>query len=429
LSSAFESGSVIAQNTTLFAKWSNEYSALPALLINLEDTALSDVNREDYVDARVTLTNLAEEEEDFALDNIKAEFRGRGNSSWWMVEKKGYRIKFDKKQSLFGLQKSKHYVLYASSRDKSFSHNDLAFDIADQILDGIEYVSSHHYIDLYVNGTYHGVYEIFEQVRVDDGRVKIDSEYGENDTGYLIELDYYGTGTEGIDYFRVEGMKYPFMIKSPDPEEYAENNISEAIYRAQVEFIADYVQRVVTAALAQDWITFNNLADVDSFVDMYILRELYKNTDTGYSSFFLYKKPNGKLYAGPPWDFDIAAAEYNASPEGIYVGVGGGKLSYADIPKEPFDNEIFIGLMQTDDFVNAVKTRWAAIHVDIAKQIVATLSDEVLAANADAIARNNMLWYGYSDVEAAKRRYIDAAVTLRVWMLARTAWLSAEWAL
>src|SRR5690606_30966726 len=90
---------------TLTAEWiptSNPYnteSTLPKVFINLKDNKpLGDVIREEYVDASITISNT---DEDYELVSLRAEFKGRGNGSWWdSGPKKGYRIKFDKKQSV-----------------------------------------------------------------------------------------------------------------------------------------------------------------------------------------------------------------------------------------------------------------------------------------------------------------------------------------
>jgi hypothetical protein len=46
--------------------------------------------------------------------------------------------------------------------------------------------------------------------------------------------------------------------------------------------------------------------DVDSVINYYLINELFKNPDGAATSFYLYKKRNGKLFFGPVWDFDLA---------------------------------------------------------------------------------------------------------------------------
>src|SRR5690606_31071470 len=259
---------------TLTAEWiptSNPYnteSTLPKVFINLKDNKpLGDVIREEYVDASITISNT---DEDYELVSLRAEFKGRGNGSWWDAgPKKGYRIKFDKKQSVFGEPESKHWVILAGANfnDVSLAKNKTAFDIAKYILDGIEYTTSTNWAEIYVNGQYQGVYIVAEHVRVDEGRVDIESEYGVLDTGYLVEYDAYATGVEGIDYFKVDDWRYPFTVKSPDPEDYLEEGITEAQFRQQIAYIKNFLQSVLPAGINKNFATFAAKADLDSFVD------------------------------------------------------------------------------------------------------------------------------------------------------------------
>lgn len=349
--------SVVTENTILEARWTQDkvppISNLPLVDIDLKGEQLANVNRQDYVESAISLTNSFGNDD---ITSVPALFRGRGNSSW-NYEKKGYRIKFDKKQALFGLPKSKHWVLVPGSHDHSLIRSNLAYTITKDVLDNIEYQTSVNEVNLYVNGEYRGIYSLFEQIRVDEDRVNIKSEYGKLDTGYLIEYDAYATsdgGENGINYFPINGLKYPFKISSPDPDDYLEEGISEEEYRAQVSFIQDYVQQVVDAVLNEDFETFSRLADVPSFIDTYLIHELFKNTDTGWSSLYFYKKPNGKLYSGPVWDFDISSgiSRGDSSYAGIYVGAG----IAIDSPKNA--NELFISLMKQDEFVTLFKERF-----------------------------------------------------------------------
>ncbi|MDE6677055.1 MAG: CotH kinase family protein, partial [Clostridia bacterium] len=321
------------ENITLEAEWSEELTNLPALFIDLSDESGNQVNLADvqksYVKSTISLSNT---EDEYILSSLDSQFKGRGNGSW-NEAKKGYKIKFDKKQSLFGRAANKHWVIIACANfdDPTMSRNYLAYNMAGEVFDGIEYSTNAVWVDIYVNGEYRGVYILCEHVRVGTGRVDIESEYTNEPeaNGFLIEYDAYAAGTEGVDYFRVSGLKYGFSMHSPDPEDYAEE-ITKAEYQHQVSYIQDYVTRVYNAALSKNFTEFSELADVDSFVDMYILHELFKNMDTGYSSFYLYKKPNGKLYAGPPWDFDATTSaddgngRGNRTPQGLYVATGAG---------------------------------------------------------------------------------------------------------
>src|SRR5690606_11459750 len=142
--------------------------------------------------------------------------------------------------------------------DVSLAKTKTAFDIGKYILDGIEYTSSTRWVEIYVNGNYHGVYTLAEHVRVDSDRVNVDSEFGVLDTGYLVEYDSYATGQSGIDYFTVDGFRYPFTMKSPDPEDYLDEGITEQQYRDQVNYIKAAIDDALTPALNKDFNTFQS---------------------------------------------------------------------------------------------------------------------------------------------------------------------------
>ncbi|MBN3489888.1 CotH kinase family protein [Acholeplasma equirhinis] len=423
------------QTITLTATWldeSNPYnvaSTLPKVFINLKNNKnINDVTREDYVDSSITISNT---EDEFLLTAVSAEFKGRGNGSWVdSGPKKGYRIKFFDKQSLFGEPKSKHWVILASANfnDVSLAKTKTAFDIGKYILYGIEYTSSTRWVEIYVNGNYHGVYTLAEHVRVDSDRVNVDSQFGVLDTGYLVEYDSYATGRSGIDYFTVDGFRYPFTMKSPDPEDYLDEGITEQQYRAQVNYIKSAIDDALTPALNKDFNTFQSKVDIDSFVDMYILNELFKNTDLGFSSFFMYKKPGDtKIYAGPPWDFDATAgaSRGDASPSGIYVADTIRNVS------EFTANYIFINLMQTQGFRNLVYARWQQVSALIKTQVQTNLSETFITENRFAFGRNFRYWspnYTYSPNQVqGEENWAYATRALRNWLVNRIDWLDDNW--
>lgn len=441
--SEFTFNTMPAKNVTLTAVWT-KLTELPALFIDLykpdgSQNPLHEVeqDKDKYVSSRVTLTNTQEE---YALNYLKAEFKGRGNGSWndipevsGLGKKRGYRIKFDKKQSLFGRAANKHWVVIACANfnDVTMSRNYLAYNMAGELFSAIEYSTEAHWIDLYINNEYRGVYLLCEHVRVGDGRVDIDSEYGVEDTGYFVEYDAYATneGEEGVNWFRIDGPKYPFTVKSPDPDDYSDDGgISKAQYMRQVAYIRDYIEQVYKAALDRDFTTFASLVDVNSFVDMYILHELFKNVDAGYSSFFLYKKPGGKLYAGPPWDFDATTnidASYgrgDRSPTGIYVAD-----SIANVNDGQCASELYISLYKTAGFKNAVKSRWKKLSPEIKAFLDRRMNDEVYEAHKASMGKNFALWEGKSQA-VAESGWIAEMKTLKKWLTDRIAWLDGEWA-
>jgi len=424
-----------SEDITLTATWL-ELSNLPALSINLYNDnnsvlPLQYVTRETYVKSTISLENTTS---DFEITDASALFKGRGNGSWIdSGYKKGYRIKFDDKQSIFGTTASRHWVILAGANfdDVTMFRNKLAFNMASEIFTNIEYATSAEWVDLYVNGEYRGVYVIAEHLRVDEDRVDIESEYNILDTGYLVEYDAYASGVNGVDYFTVDGMRYPFTMKSPDPTEYTEDGVTIDEYKAQVEYIQALVQGMVTAVNNKDLDAFREYADVDSFVDMYILHELFKNIDTGYSSFYIYREPGGKLFAGPPWDFDATLGcspnRGNASPLGIYVALAVQAFSSRT------SNELLINLYNTPEFYQIVEERWEVLSPNIQNYVDDTLTDEMIETYQYAMGRNFVRWptpQGFGtevSQETAEANWAENIVILRDWLTDRVTWLDGEW--
>ncbi len=440
---------------TLEASWlnsedhmNNESSSLPKLFINLENNkTLTSVNRDDYTNSQIT---IYDDDLDNEISSLSAEFKGRGNGSWDNSgPKRGYRIKFFEKQSLFGEAKSKHWVLLAGANfyDPTLLKTILAFDMTKEVFSNIEYASSTNWVELYVNGEYRGVYILAEHIRDANNRVDVDSEYGVNDTGYLIEYDAYASneGILGIDYFMVNGYRYGFSVKSPDSDDYLDENISESQFRQQIQFIKDYTSNALTAALnaphdSAAYQTFESLVDIPSFVDMYILHELFKNADTGWSSFYMYKKAGGKLYAGPPWDFDSSAGKNrgNQSYSGIYVA------GSVETESSHTASELYLALLQVPAFKNEVRNRWQEISNDLTQFINQTITDDFIIEHKETLAKNYYFWsmnatieglvaetdstyIHYASLSAAESGWETSVNELKSWLLSRILWLDDEW--
>ena len=85
--------------------------------INL-NVPLSQVNKEDYVLASVKVETKKNDEIVIEHETSEAKLRGRGNSTWFVYEKKPYRLRFDKNTSILGMPAAKNYVLLAEYADK-----------------------------------------------------------------------------------------------------------------------------------------------------------------------------------------------------------------------------------------------------------------------------------------------------------------------
>lgn len=293
-------------NNVIVANYDIELLEAPVVIISTEESKPVD-QKETYVDCKISIINTDEE---YCLDSVSAGIRGRGNSTW-NFPKKPYRIKFDSKQSLFGSSyKQKSWTLLANYSDKSLSRNAIAYEMAENF-DNIKFSSIHQFVDVYMNNEYIGLYLLCDQIQTGSGRVDVDENfYADGDTGYLVEMDARAPeeGTLGIDYFGAYGNYY--ALKTPDTED---EEFNAEIY---VNFIKNYIENSLGAISTGSWEDVCEYIDVNSFVDVYIIQELFSNTDVGFSSFYLYKDKGEKLYCGPIWDFDLSAGN-NRDHKGV----------------------------------------------------------------------------------------------------------------
>jgi hypothetical protein len=300
------------------------------------------------------------------------EIRGRGNSTWGWV-KKPFRLKLSSTTEMLGMPASRHWVLLANYVDKTLMRNDIAFRFARTI--GMEYSPRNQYVELNLNGSYQGVYQLTEHIRVAKDRVNIpdlkvadtDLETGSITGGYLLEVDFrmnkdYCKGdagnwepfcVDGVNLDREEtfcidsqhGME-PFCVDTP------EDLLTEE-WSAQREYIDSYITATESALFGENFADaeqgYTAYIDVDSAIHYFLVNELFKNPDGAVTSFYLYKKRNGKLFFGPIWDFDLAMG--NAGYDNV------DKTSGWHIRPASWFNRLF----QDPAFEAKVKARWQTL--------------------------------------------------------------------
>lgn len=225
--------------------------------------------------------------------NVSTSIRGRGNSTWGNP-KKPYALKLDSKAEVLGMPKHKRWVLLANWMDRTLMRNDVAFEIARRTM---EWVPRGKFVELYLNGKHQGNYYLCEQIKVDENRVNV------GDDGYIFEFDTYGPSDE-INYFYSPVKNYPVTIKEPD-----EDVITSWEHPRFIE-AQDYISNV-EQTLDSDkielarWQEITELLDINSYIDWWVVHELAYNLEPAHpKSCYMYKKGDGKLYAGPVWDFD-----------------------------------------------------------------------------------------------------------------------------
>lgn len=300
----------------------------------------------------------------------------RGNTSQ-EYPKKPFAIKMVKKQSIFGLPAHKRWVLLANWLDHSMIRNTVAFDIAHAIEKawktgaiepGIPWNVHGKNVELVFvesDGTGHhvGNYFLCEQIKIDKNRLAIKDPYedvvedgnanpGIADCGYLLEVD---NNYDETDKFKTS-RSVPFMFK---------DEVSDAILSA----VKTKVQGIETNLYNSNFTTAYNDLDINSVIDQMLIWELTMNREYGDPrSVYMFMNGDGKLSAGPVWDFDRGTFQNPDRAEDL-----GNTSSYRKKPYNEWmywrsaesDSDSYIWyrqLAKDPTFVATVQARWSVIY-------------------------------------------------------------------
>lgn len=252
--------------------------------------------------------------EPVSLNGLEMTIRGRGNSTW-DHNKKPYKIKLDKKTSVLGFPKNKHWVLLANAMDETLMKNRITAWLSDQM--GFGFTPHCVPVDVVMNGENLGSYLLAEQVRVGENRLEID-ELTEMDTapeditgGYLLQLGQQVADDSPSKFFTKRGEELANHTPSFDPADDGYEN------EAQMNYIRTYVQDMEDAIFGENFTNAGNKSyrdymDTSSAAAYWLIQQASLNGDgyvTGSTYFYKVKDKEGvpgKIFWGPVWDFDIA---------------------------------------------------------------------------------------------------------------------------
>lgn len=236
------------------------------------------------------------------LDSVK----GRGNATW-LRSKKPYSITLSSPADLLEMGSSQRWILLANAYDSSNLRNKIAYDLAKET--DLPYSPECKWVDLYLNGEYAGLYLLSERNEVHPQRVDIPQ-----GNSFLVSAE---PGD------RLVSQNYPFVQ--------TESGVSLRLHHAGMEAaeIQKLMQSAENAIFAEDSIdpvtgkSLEELIDLDSWARKYLLEEILVNYDAGSVSQYFYFNGDGKIYAGPVWDYDNTLANQdwqNSSPQAVLAG-------------------------------------------------------------------------------------------------------------
>ncbi|MBQ5602341.1 MAG: CotH kinase family protein [Clostridia bacterium] len=443
--------------------------SIPVIRINTDDGHPID-SKTQYKTAGMTIENnnyYANCQNSYTKgEAMPIEVRGRGNSTWDVKDLKvSLKLKLPEKESLFGMDESRHWYLLANYYDVTHLRNKLAYDLSGTM--GLYYTQS-TWVTLYLNGKKLGLYQLCEAVRIGEECVDIfDWEETAEDVAYAIAMreklskekaealasemkndlswitsgkykkytisDYYNTSNFDI----TSGYLIEYDIRNDDDR----TLIITDRYEIPLHF--DNPKRLDTNPEMLEYVTnlfndfedalasptfynskgkhYSEYIDMDSFIDFWLVFNIFKNIEFGWLSIFLYID-GGKIYFAPAWDFDNGSGNQVTLREewmdpSSWFNISGRARWWKMLSFDP-------------NFISRAQTRYFEIREAIDDMLVSMdiyykyIKNEAIKDYTKIGVRNN--WYMK---DSRTEGFDEEFAILRKWMYNRIAWLDKQMAL
>jgi subtilisin-like proprotein convertase family protein len=358
----------------------------------------------------------------------------RGTSSGWMP-KKSYNFETrhadssDFNVQVLGMPSESDWILIANYSDKSLMRNFFSYFLYNKMGN---YASRMRYCDVIIDGEYQGIYLLGEKIKRDNNRVDIrslsaaDSTFPAISGGYIFKIDWIKSGD------KTWSSNFPAIGNTSNLQYIIEYPKPENLLLPQLNYIKAYVDTfeyvMSTPQFADPVSGYSKYINVASFIDYAILEELAKNVDGYRLSMFFNKDRNGKIVAGPPWDFDIAWGNVDYmecfDPAGWSYDI---QANYTN--QCPF---WWPKLYQDTNFTHAMRCRWEVLKQTVLNPVnIKNEIDSIVAMLGPAVDVNFEKWpilgvYVWPNPSPIPEDYPGEVYNLKKWVDERYAWLDAN---
>lgn len=233
---------------------------------------------------------------------------------------------FDKKVSLLDMPAESDWVLSYDVLDYTMMKKGLAYK---WFQDMGHYAPRQRYVELYLNtdggkissSDYKGLFILREKIKRSDDRIditRLDASHNlepKVSGGYIIKSDKPDFGdtvlADGVAPDYLEWSPYNIQVTGAG-KPILEEPDSDVVTQPQIDWIAGYLN-TISAILWQNTSSiyypgpqakYTDYLDVVSWVDHGLLEQVCADSDAFWGSYYTHKDREGKIYSGPPWDYD-----------------------------------------------------------------------------------------------------------------------------
>ena len=359
----------------------------------------------------------------------------RGHSAQGMPKKSfGFETRSDsinsQNVSLLGMPSESDWVLIANFSDKTLLRSYYTYRLYRKMG---HWAPRMEFCEVVIDGEYQGIYLLGEKIKRDANRVGIHS-LSVNDTtgaavtgGYIFRVDWVDPGdvTWNSNFAAVnatENLKYTLVYPKAE-------NVKPAQLAYIKSYVDNYESKMFTLQFADTLNGWRQYADEQSFIDYIILTEFTKNVDGYRLSTYFYKDRDGKIHAGPPWDYDLSWG--NADYMNCSVPTGWDyQIQMSQTNQCPFWWQRYF---QDALFQKRLRCRWTALHQNIFNPVIINHELDSLAnVLSVSTALNFTKWpilgvYVWPNPYPIPTTYQGEIDNIKDWATLRTAWLDAHW--
>lgn len=316
--------------------------------------------------------------------------------------------------SILGMPKENDWVLNSLAFDPSLIRDFLSYEMYGKLGN---YSPRGVYCEVIVNNDYKGLYIMMEKLKVDENRINITKMTSTDNSlpflsgGYVTKCDK-TTGGDPVAWrmATTRGRTVDFIHESPKPAE---------ITTQQNNYIKNIFTSIQTATTNQNSSVINgfpSIIDIPSFVDFFILNEIGSNPDGYHLSTFFHKDRNGKLRAGPIWDFNLTYGN-----DLFVYGLDRSKTNVLQFNDGGNDGAKFWNdLFNNSTFKCYLAKRWkevTATNQPLNYSVIAARIDQLVTLTTEAAAREQTRWGTVS----TRTSNIS---TMKTWIQTRITWMN-----
>jgi len=411
--------------------WSQPFtdSNLPVVVINTDGGAY--IPDEPRVKANMKIIYRGPGERNYLTDinntlylnysgRISIEIRGSSSQS---LDKKpyGFTTLLDDDLTeynvrLLGMPSEHDWVLNALNFEPSCIRDYLCYNLSRQIG---EYATRTVYCEVIINGDYRGLYLLEEKIKPDKNRVNIekilptDNSLPELSGGYIIKADKVNGDPVAWTEYAYNWQNVDYIHHWPDP---ADATISQTNY---IKSVFNNLSTTAHSMYTSISTGYPSIIDIPSFIDYMLLSELASNPDSYQYSTFFHKDRNGKLRAGPIWDFNLSF--------GNDLFLWGLDRSHTDIWqfKDYYGNNgsrFWEDLFNISTFRCYMSKRWnelIAAGQPFNTDVLNAYIDQTVSMISEALVRENARWGTLGDHAAEIQK-------IKTFLVNREAWITAN---